>query len=52
VSLHFIIFIERFYIDLRIFRPIAMSLNAFGYYSFYRYVMVIENNNEWHEKTI
>lgn len=52
VSLHFIIFIERFYIDLRIFRPIAMTLNVLGYYSFYRYVMVIENNNEWHEKTI
>lgn len=42
VSLHFIIFIEKFYIELLIFRPIAMSLNIFGYYSFYRYVMVVE----------
>lgn len=52
VSLHFIIFIEKFYIDLQIFRPIAMSLNVLGYFSFYRYVMVIENNNYLNEKTI
>jgi len=43
VSLHFIIFIEKFYIELMIFRPIAMSLNILGYYAFYRYVMVVEN---------
>jgi hypothetical protein len=52
VSLHFIIFIERFYMDLKLFRPIAMSLNVLGYYSFYRYVMLIENNKGWHEKKI
>jgi hypothetical protein len=46
VSLHFIIFIEKFYIDLKIFRPIAMSLNVLGYYCFYRYVIVIERSFE------
>lgn len=52
VSLHFIIFIERFYIDLKIFRPIAMSLNVLGYYSFYKYVIVMENNTDVNESTI
>lgn len=44
VSLHFIIFIEKFYINLKIFRPIAMTLNVLCYYSFYKYVMVIEKS--------
>lgn len=45
VTLHFIIFIEKFYIDLRIFRPIAMSLNAFAYYAFYRFILFVESKN-------
>lgn len=43
VTLHFIIFIEKFYIDLKIFRPIAMSLNAFAYYAFYRFIIFVES---------
>lgn len=39
VSLHFIIFIEKFYLSLKIYRPIAMTLNTFAYYSFYRFIM-------------
>jgi hypothetical protein len=45
VTLHFIIFIEKFYIELQIFRPIAMSLNAFAYYAFYRFILIIERSN-------
>lgn len=45
VTLHFIIFIEKFYIQLQIFRPIAMSLNAFAYYAFYRFILIIEKSN-------
>lgn len=42
--LHFIIFIEKFYIELRMFRSMAMSLNAFAYYAFYRFVTAIEKD--------
>lgn len=45
VTLHFIIFIEKFYIQLQIFRPIAMSLNAFAYYAFYKFILIIEKSN-------
>lgn len=45
VTLHFIIFIEKFYIQLQIFRPIAMSLNAFAYFAFYKFILVIEKSN-------
>lgn len=45
VTLHFIIFIEKFYIQLQVFRPIAMSLNAFAYYAFYRFILIIEKSN-------
>ncbi|UPQ79382.1 lysoplasmalogenase family protein [Flavobacterium azooxidireducens] len=45
VTLHFIIFIEKFYIQLQIFRLIAMSLNAFAYYAFYRFILIIERSN-------
>ena len=44
VSLHFIIFIEKFYISLKIFRPIAMTLNTFAYYSFYKFILAYEKN--------
>ena len=46
VSLHFLIFIEKFYISLNIFRPIAMTLNTFAYYSFYKFVLANETNNQ------
>lgn len=45
VTLHFIIFIEKFYIQLQIFRPIAMTLNAFAYYAFYKFILIIERSN-------
>jgi hypothetical protein len=45
VTLHFIIFIEKFYIQLQIFRPIAMSLNAFAYFAFYKFILIIEESN-------
>ena len=44
VSLHFLIFIEKFYISLNIFRPIAMTLNTFAYYSFYKFILAYEKN--------
>ncbi|MDD2986760.1 lysoplasmalogenase family protein [Flavobacterium sp.] len=46
VSLHFLIFIEKFYISLNIFRPIAMTLNTFAYYSFYKFVLANETNSQ------
>ncbi|MBC8882704.1 hypothetical protein H9X57_02775 [Flavobacterium piscinae] len=45
VTLHFIIFIEKFYFQLQIFRPIAMSLNAFAYFAFYKFILIIEKSN-------
>jgi hypothetical protein len=42
VTLHFIIFLEKFYIDLLIFRPIAMSLNIFAYFAFYKFIIDME----------
>ena len=44
VTLHFIIFIEKFYIQLQIFRPIAMTLNTFAYFAFYKFILVIEKS--------
>lgn len=44
VTLHFIIFLEKFYIDLLIFRPIAMSLNIFAYFTFYKFIIEIEKS--------
>ncbi|WP_188360864.1 hypothetical protein [Flavobacterium orientale] len=44
VTLHFIIFLEKFYIDLLIFRPIAMSLNIFAYFAFYKFIIDIEKS--------
>lgn len=50
VALHFIIFIEKFYIDLKIFRPLAMSLNTFAYYAFYRFILFVEKSeNDFHQ---
>jgi hypothetical protein len=46
VSLHFIIFIEKFYISLQIFRPIAMTLNTFAYYSFYKFIVSNEKKSQ------
>lgn len=45
VTLHFIIFIEKFYIQLQIFRPIAMILNTFAYYAFYKFILITEKSN-------
>lgn len=47
VSLHFIIFIEKFYLSLKIYRPIAMALNTMAYYSFYKFI--IENEQSTNE---
>lgn len=44
VTLHFIIFLEKFYIDLLVFRPIAMSLNIFAYFAFYKFIIEIEKS--------
>lgn len=46
--LHFIVFIERFYLtgfSPVIFRPMAMGLNAFAFYAFYEFVMSTEKSN-------
>lgn len=47
-SLHFIVFIEKFYLtgfSPVIFRPMAMGLNAFAFYAFYEFVMSTEKLN-------
>ncbi len=48
VALQFIVFLEKYYLnDLSplIFRPIAMGLNAFAFYTFYEFVMAMERSN-------
>lgn len=47
--LQFIVFIERFYLSgfsPVVFRPIAMGLNAFAFYTFYEFVMATEKSNQ------
>jgi len=49
VALQFIIFLEKYYLtDLSpaIFRPIAMGLNAFAFYTFYEFVIAIEKSDD------
>ncbi|HEX8270867.1 MAG TPA: lysoplasmalogenase family protein [Flavobacterium sp.] len=46
VALQFIIFLERYYLSglsPTIFRPVAMALNVFAFYTFYRFVIATEN---------
>lgn len=48
VLLQFVIFIERYFqlIELKeIFRPMAMTLNVFAFYTLFRYMIVAENLN-------
>ena len=47
VVLQFIVFIEKFYLNLIIFRPIAMTLNVLAFFSFFKFVYETEklNNN-------
>ena len=48
ITLQFVVFIEKFYLTLIIFRPIAMTLNVLAFYCFYRFVIETEktlNNN-------
>lgn len=48
-ALQFIIFVEKFYlseISLIIFRPIAMGLNAFAFYTFYEFVLATEKSDD------
>jgi len=45
VMLQFTVFIEKYYLTnefQQLFRPLAMSLNALAFYSFYRYVIMAE----------
>lgn len=49
IGLQFIVFIEKYYLSglsLTIFRPIAMGLNAFAFYTFYEFVNAIEKSDE------
>ncbi|HEX9980322.1 MAG TPA: hypothetical protein VGB50_07135 [Flavobacterium sp.] len=49
VALQFIVFLEKYYltgISPGIFRPIAMGLNAFAFYTFYEFVLSIEKSDD------
>jgi hypothetical protein len=49
VSLQFIVFIEKYYLlssSPTIFRPIAMGLNAFAFYTFYEFVVATEKSDD------
>lgn len=49
VSLQFIVFLEKYYltgISPAIFRPIAMGLNAFAFYTFYEFVLATERSDD------
>ena len=50
VMLQFVIFIEKYYLKneyQEVLRPLAMTLNALAFFSFYKYVIEAEklNNN-------
>lgn len=45
VILHSIIYMERFYLDFTIFRPIAMISNVIAFYFFYRFVLESERES-------
>ncbi len=45
VSIHFIVFVEKFYFEIKILRPIAMLMNALGYYTFYRFILETEQSH-------
>lgn len=48
VMLHFVVFIERYFLSddyISFFRPIAMTFNALAYYSLYKYVITAERLN-------
>lgn len=48
VMLHFVVFIERYFLTdeyLSIFRPIAMTFNALAFYSLYQFVITSEKLN-------
>ena len=48
VMLQFVIFVEKYYLTNEyeeFFRPLAMSLNALAFFSFYKYVIVVEKSN-------
>lgn len=47
IALQFVIFIEKYFlrsVPLETLRPIAMSLNVFAFYTFYRFVNAAEEN--------
>lgn len=49
VLLQFVIFIEKYFLydELnQVFRPLAMTLNAFAFYTFYKYVVISEKSND------
>lgn len=45
VILHTIIYLERFYLDFTIFRPIAMISNVNAFYFFYRFILEAEKES-------
>jgi hypothetical protein len=45
VILHTIIYLERFYLDFTIFRPIAMISNVTAFYFFYRFILEAEKES-------
>ncbi len=45
VLLQLVVFIEKYYLYIAIFRPIAMFLNICAFYCFYRFVLSMENSN-------
>jgi membrane-bound ClpP family serine protease len=49
VGLQFVIFIERYYssiISVTVFTPIALVLNAFGFFTFYKFVVAAEKKDK------
>jgi hypothetical protein len=50
IGLQFVVFVEKYYLSdmtLPIFRPVAMGLNAFAFYTFYEFVCAIEKSDEY-----
>ena len=48
VMLQFVVFVEKYYLVNEyeeLFRPLAMTLNAFAFFSFYKYIITAEKSN-------
>jgi hypothetical protein len=52
IGLRFIVFIEKYYLSedlFTVFRPISVLLNAFAFFTFYKFVIASEKAKKYSE---